>query len=156
MEKDTYDQEEIINFIAEHLEAIRVNDAGTPLFQDYDINWTPTVIFLDFFGRENHRSVGYLGPDEFTVNALLALGKIYSSNANFTAAKLHLDQVMKQDPHPDLVAEAIFYSGINRYRQTGKSEWLKKAAERLQRDYPRSSWTAKATPYCFVQGEAAA
>ncbi len=150
MGKDTYGQDKIIHFISEHLQPFRVNIGEEDYFQQYNITWLPTIVFLDKLGRENHRSVGYLGPDEFIGIALLALGKIYSNNKNFAAAQYHFDKVLKGYPHSRVAEEAMFYSGINRFRKTNDPDELKATAEHLQKEYPGSSWTRKAAPYRFI------
>jgi thioredoxin-related protein len=150
MDRDTYSHKDIIHFISEHMKPFRINYGEEPYFQDYNIAWMPTQVFLDKFGRENHRSVGYLGPDEFLANGLLALGKIYTSYDNFAGAQFHFDQILKKYPQSPLVEEALFYIGINRYRQTKNPEEMKKAARLLEKEFPAGSWTKKASPYRFV------
>ena len=150
MEKDTYAQEKIIHFISEHLLPFRVNMKEEAYFKDFNITWVPSIVFLDKYARENHRSVGYLGPDDFIAIALLALGKIYSNNKNFAAAQYHFDKVLKSYPHSQVAEEAMYYMGINRYRETAAPMELKAAADLLQKEYPNSIWTRKAAPYRYV------
>jgi len=152
MERDTYSQKKVIHFVNEHLEPFRFNYGEEPYFQHYNITWMPTQIFLDKYGRENHRSIGFLGPEEFIAHGLLALGKIYSSTGNFAAAQYHFDKLMKQFPQSHLVEEALFYIGINCYRKTDNPEEMKKIAKLLEKEYPGGSWTKKAAPYRFVTG----
>lgn len=147
MERDTYSRPKVMDFITEHMEPFRVNYPEEPYFQDYHVDWMPTQVFLDKYGRENHRSVGYLGPEEFMANGLIALGKIYSSNGNYAAAQFHFDQLLKKFPRSNLVEETFYYLGINRYRQTKNPEELKKTAELLKKEYPEGGWTRKAVPY---------
>jgi thioredoxin-related protein len=150
MEKDTYSNEKVISIISEHLMPFRVNFDQVSYFQDYFITWTPSVIFLDKLGRENHRSVGYLGPQEFIATALLAMGKIYSNNSNFAGAQYHFDKVMKEYAQSQFAEEAMYFSGINSYRQTNNAGELKTAAELLHKEYPASIWAKKSEPYLHV------
>lgn len=147
MEKETFSRPEIIHFIDEHVEPYRAKIGEEPYFFDYNITWTPAVIFLDKTGKEHHRSVGYLGPDEFMATILLALGKIYANNNNYSGGTAHFDRVLKRYPGSPLSAEAVYYRGVNRYKETGDAQKLRNAAEHLREHYPASSWTLKAAPY---------
>lgn len=147
MDRDTYADNDIIHFISEHLQPFRVDYGEEPYFQHYNIGWMPTLVFLDKYGRENHRCVGYLGPDEFIANGMLALAKIYSSNGNFAAAQYHFDNILKKHRQSCVIEETLFYVGINLYRQTKNPEELKKTAEFLKKDFPGGCWTKRAAPY---------
>ena len=150
MDRDTYSHKKVKAFIAEHLQPYRADNPDEPYFERYNIIWTPTLVFLDKLGRENHRSVGYLGPADFFATGMLALGKIYSSNGNFAAAQYHFDKVLKDYPHSLIAEETLFYIGVTRYRQTKNPVEFKKVARILQKDYPTGSWTRKAEPYLIV------
>ena len=71
----TYPNEKVASFIMQHMVPIQVS-ADSPLAKDFRVNWTPTIIVLDFYGREHHRVVGYLPPEEFIPALLLGMGKI--------------------------------------------------------------------------------
>ena len=151
MEKETYSNRKVIGYINDHLVPFREIAEHKASFEDYGITWTPAVIFTDKFGQEHHRSIGFLGPEEFIATANLALGKISISHSGFDGARHHFDKVIKEVPIPGIVEEAIFYRGICKYKQTGEAEELRKAAEFLAWKHPESIWARKAAPYLTLK-----
>jgi hypothetical protein len=155
LEKETYANKEVVGFINDNFEPYRVDSRKESVVENYYFDWAPTLIFLDRLAREVHRSVGYLGPEDFHAVALLALGKADLCNGNHDGARYHFEKVLKDYPRSGQGPEALYYLGLNRYRATGDLKELGKGAERLREKFPDSIWARKAEPYLMELREAA-
>jgi len=60
----TYPDAKVISFVSENMVPIQVLFDAKPLSVDFNVKWTPTLITLDTEGKEHHRTVGFLSPDE--------------------------------------------------------------------------------------------
>lgn len=154
-EKATYLHKEVVDFIARHFAPFRVDFREEKVVENYYLTWSPALIFLDRQGRDVHRSTGYLGPEDFFATARLALGKIESYNGNHDGAHAHLKRVLADYPQSEFAAEALYYMGVNRFRENGNPEELGRSAARLQKEFPVSIWARKGSPYLLEIREAA-
>jgi hypothetical protein len=107
--------------------------------------WTPTLLFLDPLGIEVRRSSGYLPPEEFLVEAEIALGLVDLLHAKNDAARRRLSAVAAEAPEAHSAPEALFWAGIAAYRRDGQSlAVLAREWSALERRYPESTWWARA------------
>jgi len=70
------------------------------------IQYTPTVITLGDEGREYHRTVGFLPPEEFIPELMLANGKVYLQNGRTARAREFFDRVLREYPRSRSAAPA--------------------------------------------------
>jgi hypothetical protein len=124
MDTVTYPDEMVVTFVQENFIPLQVAHDAKPLSGDFNIKWTPALITLGIDGREHHRTVGFLNPRDFIASGLLGLSKFHFDNA-----------------------EAIFLSGVARYKHSGERQFLKDAYETLSSQYPDNEWTKRAYPY---------
>ena len=54
---------------------------------------------------------------------------------------------MELYPEDSAVPEAMYFSGVNLFKQTNDSSRLKMTYEKLLSNYPDSTWTKRAYPY---------
>lgn len=111
------------------------------------MHWTPTLVFTDREGGEQHRFEGYLPPEEFTAQVEIALTRIKLAMTDFAAAERTSEHLAATHPHTDAAPEAIYWAGVARYKATGDATALTQTAERLLRQYPKSIWTKKASAW---------
>nr|MBF0223374.1 hypothetical protein [Desulfobulbaceae bacterium] len=64
MDAVTYPQEAVIQFIHQNVVPLRVGSEEQPMAKDFDISWTPALLIIDKNGKEHHRTVGFLEPEE--------------------------------------------------------------------------------------------
>ena len=126
---------------------IQVLFDAQPIATEFNIKWTPTVITLDAEGKEHHRTVGFLPPEEFIPSLMLGIAKSYFDQEKFGEALPMLDKILKEYPRSDSAPEAIYIQGVSKYKSTHDAKPLKAAYEKLQAEYPSSEWTKRAYPY---------
>jgi hypothetical protein len=143
----TFPDPKVAAFIKENLVPLRLPHDHKPLAEQFQVKWTPTLIILDAEGREHHRNVGFLPPEEMIPFLLLGSAKLRFDHENFAAAKSVLDTIIRDHPRSGVAPEAIFLKGVCSYKTTHEAKPLKEAYERLTADYPDSDWTKRAYPY---------
>lgn len=142
----TYPDARVAEFVTSRMVPLQV-PADSPLSGDFKVKWTPTIVVLDFYGKEHHRTVGFFPPEEFVPNLLLGVGKIDFDIDQFNDAILNLDQLVAKFPKSDAAPEAIYLRGVARYKSSHNAAPLKEAYEKLKAQYPTSEWTKRAEPY---------
>ncbi len=147
MDAVTYPNPSVIEFVQKRMIPVQVPHNAQPLANDFNIQWTPTLITLDSNGKEHHRTVGFLSPQELIPSLMLGIAKCHFDAERFEEAIAILDKLLAEYPQSDSAAEAIYLHGVSRYKKTHDAKALKEAYERLQKDYPASEWTKRASPY---------
>jgi TolA-binding protein len=147
MDAVTYPNESVTEFIQKNMIPLRVAFDAQPLATDFNIKWTPTLITLDAEGKEHHRTVGFLPPEELTPSLLLGIAKTYFDQEKFSEALSALDKILAEYPKSDSAPEAIYWRGVCGYKSTHHPKPLKEAYEQLQTKHPSSEWTKRAYPY---------
>ena len=147
MDAVTYPDERVTEFLQKNMIPLRVAFDAQPLSTDFNIKWTPTLITLDSDGKEHHRTVGFLPPEELIPSLMLGIAKSYFDREKFIEALSTLDKLLKDHPKSDSAPEAIYLQGVCRYKNTREAKPLKEAYEQLQAHYSSSEWTKRAYPY---------
>ena len=125
--------------------AVRVNVAQHPEFFDrFGALWTPTVLVLDHKGVEAYRVEGFLPAEDLLQDLELGLGRSAFSEKEWSEAQRHYDNVLKMFPHGHAAPEALYWSGVARYKATGEPKHLSQTAEQFKTRYSDSVWAKKA------------
>ena len=143
----TYPDSKVVEFVQQHMIPIQVAFDAQPLSGDFKIKWTPTIITLDTDGKEHHRVVGFLSPEEMVPSLMLGIAKSHFDRERFREALSTLDKLLEGYPRSDSAPEGIYIRGVCRYKSTHEAKPLKEAFEQLQAKYPSSEWTRRAYPY---------
>ncbi len=143
----TYPDSRVSEFINDNMIPIQVAYDAVPLADDYNIKWTPTILSLDSSGKEHHRIVGFLPPEEFVPGLLLGIAKVHFDLDEFDRALSYLHRILSDHPSSDAAPEALYLRGVSLYKTTHEARPLKEAYEELQAKYPRSEWATRAQPY---------
>lgn len=107
MDTVTYPDHRTVEFIHQAMIPLRVTVNSPPSWAArWVIQYTPTVITLDEDGREHHRSVGFLPPEEFIPELMLANGKVYLQNGRAVKARAFFDRVVREYPRSKSAAPA--------------------------------------------------
>ncbi|NIQ37090.1 MAG: tetratricopeptide repeat protein [Proteobacteria bacterium] len=147
MDAVTYPNEKVIEFINKSVVPLRVSFDSQPHAADFNVQWTPTLITVDEEGKEHHRSVGFLSPEELIPSLLLGIAKVNFDRQRFDEALSTLERLITDYPKSDSTPEAFYLRGVSRYKSTHDAKPLKEAYEHLQAEYPSSDWTKRAYPY---------
>jgi len=146
----TYPNEKVVEFVTKNLVPVQVLSDAQPIASNFNIKWTPTLITLDPEGKEHHRTVGFLPPEELIPSLLLGIAKSHFDRERFADALASLDRLVADYPKSDATPEGIYLRGVSRYKSTHDPKPLKEAYEKLQAEYPSSEWTKRAYPYRLI------
>ena len=146
MDAVTYPDEKVANFIIDKVVPVRL-PADSPLAGEFKVTWTPTLITLDFYGKEHYRTVGFLPPDELVSFLLLGIAKTDFDGQQYSDAILNLNMLLAGYPQSAAAPEAVFIRGVARYKSTKDAGPLKEAYQQLTAAYPASEWAKRAQPY---------
>jgi thioredoxin-related protein len=107
MDTVTYPDPRTIEFVNRYMIAVRAyTNSLAPWATRFVIQYTPTVITLDGDGKEHHRTVGFLPPEEFIPSLMLGIGKADFDAKQFTKARAMLEWLLTEFPHSQAAAEA--------------------------------------------------
>jgi len=151
MDAVAYPDKAVIDVIDENVVPVRAPFDAEPLATRFNVKWTPLLVILDADGKENHRSTGFLPPEELIPMILLARGKVHFTQGEWNPAITMLEKVVHEYGHSHAAPEAVYYRGVTRYKSTHKPEPLKEAYEKLQSAYPSSIWAKRALPYRLLE-----
>jgi len=150
MDAVTYPDKAVIDFMSDKVIALKISSNTLPFVDDFNVKWTPTLVTLGADGKEHHRTVGFLGPEELIASLLLGQGKSFFDNDKFPETLNVLEKILTDYPNTDVVPEVIYLRGVSQYKNTGDPMPLKAAYELLTRDFPGSEWTKRAHPYSLI------
>ena len=147
MDAVTYPDSRVSDFVEKKMIPLQVPYNHQPLSTDFNVKWTPTLVMLDAEGKEHHRTVGFLGPEELIPSLLLGVAKVHFDLEQIDPALADLEALLAGYPKSDAAPEAIFLRGVSRYKSTHDAKPLKEAYEMLEAQHPKSEWTKRAYPY---------
>jgi len=147
MDAVTYPENKVADFIIKNLIPLRIPSDAKPHSADFKITWTPTLIVLDQEGKEHHRTVGFLSPEELIPSLLLGMAKSGFEQQRYAEALAVIQELLDTYPGSDAAPEALFLKGVAGYKSTHNPKPLKETYEQLQSRYPSSEWTQRAYPY---------
>ena len=146
----TFPDTRVITFINQNVVPIRLPHDHKPLADQFQIKWTPALVTLDTEGKEHHRTVGFLSPEELIPSLLLGKAKIDFDHENFAKAVVTLEDLLKDYPKSTAAPEAIFLRGVCLYKSTHNPKALKEIYDKLSKNYPDNEWTKRASPYRLI------
>ena len=146
----TYPDGNVIEFVNNRMIPIRLLADTQPYAKDFNIKWTPSIITLDENGKEHHRVVGFLPPEEFIPAMMLGIAKVNFDLDRFDEALAELERIIAEYPKAKATPEAIYLRGVTGYKSTKDPKPLKAAYEKLHAEYPDSEWAARALPYRLI------
>ena len=116
-------------------------------FHRFDAVWTPTVLLLDFDGKESARLEGYLPPEDFMAALERGLGRIAFVQKKYADAERWYDDVVTRFGQSHFAPGAMYWRTVARYKATNDHTVLSNVAEELRSKYPTSVYAAKALPW---------
>ena len=113
--------------------------------EKYAAQWTPTILELDAEGVERHRLEGFLPADDFLAHLILGRAKIDFQEKRWDEAIKLFRRVYEELPESDAAAEALYWTGVSRYKSTNDATALKETARAFSTRYTESSWAKKSS-----------
>lgn len=115
------------------------------MFHRFKVLWTPTVLVIDSEGNEHHRLEGYFPRDEFLAQLHVGLARVDFMHKRWAEAEQHYRRAAEQFPNTATAAEALYWAGVSRYKQTQDHHVLGEVESQLRQKYPDSLWTRSAS-----------
>ena len=141
----TYPNPEVERYIQEHFIPVQFNVVERwDVMERFNTPWTPTLIVMDWDGKEHRRSQGYLDPKRFLGEMSLAW-LLYAINiTEFGAARGRAPEALeltRGDPHRE--PEALYWASVAEYKATNDPANLLAGWNRLLDQFPQSEWARK-------------
>ncbi|MBP2673563.1 MAG: hypothetical protein H6Q84_403 [Deltaproteobacteria bacterium] len=150
MNETTYSDAAVIDFLNDRFVPVRtLCDLGNPteLMRRFDVVWTPAFYVHEPEGKDHHRFLGYVPPDDLLAHLWLGQGKILYDAGRHAEAIALFETVLARHPDAGPAPEAAFLRGVSGYKAGGDPKELRKAYDLLTARYPQSEWTRRAQPY---------
>ncbi len=107
MDAVTYPDAKVGDIISRVTIPVKVNvSTERDLTARYEIQYTPTFVFLDDTRKETYRAVGFRSPEEFIPVVLIGAAQAYLADGNRSACRTALDIVVSEYPESDVINEA--------------------------------------------------
>ena len=150
MDAVSYQHSSVIDFISSNLVPLRIAHDHKELAPRFQVKWTPLLLLLDASGAELYRTMGFFPPEEFVPSLLLGMGKAQFDKGERPGAIKQFDLVLQDYPNSSSAPEAVYLKGVANYIETKDVNHLKNLYQSLKKDYPHSTWVARATPYSLL------
>ncbi len=99
MDTVTYPNARTVEFVNRYMIAVRAyTNSLPPWAAHFVIQYTPTILTLDGDGKEHHRTVGFLPPEEFIPSLMLGIGKAHFEAKEFEKARAILQWLLSEFP----------------------------------------------------------
>jgi hypothetical protein len=140
-----YPDSRVSELVARNFIPVRIHVKEQPQnFERFGAQWTPTVLLLDSDGKERHKIEGFLPADEFLRQLELGLAHAAFARNDFAAAEKLFGVVAASDD-AETAPEAVYWSGVSRYKATGDAGALAETNQKLSSRFPGTSWAKKAS-----------
>jgi hypothetical protein len=150
MDAKTFPELDVANFITDRMVALRAPVGAKTLATDFRVVWTPTLVILDYYGKEHQRTIGYIPPDQMVASLLLGIARVGIDNDQFNEAVIQLNTLLNGYPQSAAAPEAVYLRGVARHKSSHSAQALKEAYQQLLAEYPQSEWTRRAEPYTLL------
>ncbi len=142
--------ERVVRFVNENFIPARVHvkddaEAFKRYGQQYNAQWTPTVLELDSDGGEQWRIEGFLPNDDFLAQLMLGRAHLDFKQGKWAEAEKRFREIVDKLPKADAAPEAMYWAGVSRYKATNDPVALKETAKAFTQRYQDSSWAKKAS-----------
>ena len=145
-----YPDPRVTRFVNQNFRPVRIHvrenaEAWKRVGGELGVQWTPTVLILDSSGVERHRIEGFLPAEDFLAQLSLGLAKSAFGRNDFAEAERRFKQVVDTYPDTETAAEALYWTGVSRYKGSNDASALSETARAFSERYQDSSWAKKAS-----------
>lgn len=144
MDTVTYPSQAVRDVLGRFTVPLRLN-----VFQDreaarrFRVFWTPTFLYIDADGREYHRTMGWLPPEEFAAQLLVGVGLVRFQQNQFDAAAECFREAVSRFERSEGAAEATYWAGVCRFKKTKQTAPIYEACRTIVERFPGSAWAKK-------------
>lgn len=150
--QETLTNEDVIEAVERDTVPVKVNiDEHRELAERFRVDWTPAFVICDEEGGALERWEGYLPPEDFIPQLLLAKGISAFHLQMHDEAIREFEMIVEGHPASDLVPEADYYLGAASFKLTGQTDKLSEVCHDLVMTHPESPWTKR----CSLWGRTA-
>jgi hypothetical protein len=140
----------VARFVTEHFVPIRVHvreqaEEFRRLGERFGAQWTPTLLELDAEGNERHRIEGFLTAEELVPQLMLGLGHDAFERRDWRQARRWFEDVVDRHGGSDAAAEALYWAGVARYKDSHDNKDLVETARALAERFAGTIWSKKAS-----------
>jgi len=111
----------------------------------FNAHWTPTVLFLEPDGTERHRIEGFLPTEDFLAQLTLGVGRAAFARQEWDKAERFFREVLDRYPQATAAPEALYWSGVARYKRTNDPSALRETANSFATRYEDTEWAKRAS-----------
>lgn len=145
-----YPDERVVRLVTSEFLPVRVHVKDPDglygrMSEQLNVHWTPTILVLDQEGVERHRIEGFLPVDDLLAHVKLGLAKSAFQRGVFDEAERWFQDVVTQHPQSEPAAEALYWTGVARYKGKGDAAALSETARAFTTRYSDSVWAKKAS-----------
>ena len=145
-----YTDPRVLDLISANFLPVRIHvredaEAWKKVGLELGVQWTPTVLVLDPAGVERHRIEGFLPADDFLAQLSLGLAKAAFSRSDFSDAAQRYRAVVDTYPETEAAAEALYWAGVSKYKETDDPSALQDTARAFGERYTDTSWAKKSS-----------
>ncbi len=134
------------SFINDNFIPVKIHIKEQPkTFERFGAQWTPTIQILDPDGTKRHQFEGFLPSDDFLAQLKIGLAHSAFARQEWKEAENRYDDIVKALPGTDAAAEALYWLGVSRYKNSGDGAFLQQTAEAFKTRYNDSTWAKKAS-----------
>ena len=140
----TYPQPEVAKELSQHFIPLKFESGkDASVARRLGIRWLPGLAVLDADERPAHTITGYLPPDDLLPELDFARAMIAMTEKRYDDATA-LFRKVSDTPGAERAAEACYWWGVNRYRQTKDfANSVVDPWKRILKDWPKSQWARK-------------
>jgi hypothetical protein len=136
--------------VNEHFIPARVHVKDQPedfirLGDRFNAHWTPTTLLLEPDGTERHRVEGFLPTEDFLAQLALGLAKAAFARQTWERAERLFRELVETYPEASAAAEALYWSGVARYKRTNDGSALRETAQEFTHRYADSEWAKRSS-----------
>lgn len=135
-------------YIAEHFIPVKIHINENRLgFKRFEVQWTPTIMFLDADGKEHFRFEGFLPAATFLAELDFGRARVAFHRKQWDEATREFTSAAARDPKTELAAEAGYWAAVAQYQKTHDATALKNWGKRIAAEYPNTTWARRALVY---------
>ena len=139
-----YTDPDVSRFITDNFIPARAHVKEQPeAFERFGAQWTPTILIMDRDASERHRIEGFLPADDYLNQLRIGLAHAARTRGDFADAERRYREL--SSGQGDVAAEALYWSGVSRYKHSNDAGALAETAEAFQTRFTDSPWAKKAS-----------
>jgi len=128
----TYLNPRVVAFIRRHVVPVMVVSRANPAASSGDEGCrAPIVIVGDGEGGPHYRVEGFLSPVDFIAQLGLGLGRYRFDRHEYAEAIRHFEEVADRHEDTQAAAQALFWLGVARYKQSTEPSQTRSNGEKL-------------------------